>query len=198
MKTTPEKARAYINALPQSRLAAIVADVLNVLALVQEDENAPLVLDDQKEFRSCADACEEVGRALIVHGVTLEKIEAFNPVLAPIGPGSMTIYNSRRDFAGNCSHAFAYYDHKSGRTICATVGAQTTANTAIFYMNGGTWDPQPSGAARPIAVTESELGIREFNKLVRGWPDFGCVPQEVAEQIRAALHAIQVQTEAKR
>jgi hypothetical protein len=187
MKTTPEKARQYIDSLPRAQLAACVYDVLALLALVHDEENDPPVMDDAKECDSGADFHQNIGQILESHDITIATIDAFKPAPKPIGHGTLTIYSSRADVAGHCAHAFSYYDHETARTVNATVGAPSTARQVPFHLQGGTWDPQPRGLPRPILVTYSELGIREFNRLVKGWPDFGCVPAKVAALITQQL-----------
>lgn len=190
MKTTTEKARIYIDSLPRAQLAALAYDVLALLALVHDEENPTPVMDDEKECDSGADFHEMTGRILEDHDITIANIEAFKPsaAAASVGHGSMTIYSTRADKAGNCAHAFTYYDHQSGKNINGRVGAASTASLVVFHLQGGTWDPQAQGEPRPIAVSDSsDIPIRKFDRMVKDWPEMGCDPKEIAAKIRHAI-----------
>lgn len=76
---------------------------------------------------------------------------------------SLNIYNSRVDFAGNCYYAFEVTD-SDGHSVRATISGGERNITAAF--------PE-------VGYNASELKIREFDRMVKGWPYAGCPPDEI-------------------
>ena len=95
---------------------------------------------------------------------------------------TIEILNSRRDSFGNCYFAFRFAEHASGREVCGTVtgGESNIRAIALHWGASGDWD-------RSILFRETELKIREFNRLTKNWKHAGCSPHELAEFIRREL-----------
>jgi hypothetical protein len=79
MKTTPQKAQAYIQAMPRAALELFAVNVLNVVALEHDEENDPPKLTDSKVQNSLCDAFDEIDSALRISGLTISKIHDFKP-----------------------------------------------------------------------------------------------------------------------
>lgn len=84
---------------------------------------------------------------------------------------SLNIYNSRPDFAGNCYWAFEVTD-SDGHSVRATISGGERNITAAFPEAG---------------YNTSELKIREFDRMVKGWPYAGCPHQEIRQFTMARL-----------
>ena len=96
--------------------------------------------------------------------------------------GILEIINSRRDTYGNCYFAFKYTDTATDQTVSATVsGGHSNIASIPFYLHGGSFEP------RDIHVYDTELPIREFNRLTKSWPYAGCVPEELAKYIQRTI-----------
>ncbi len=101
---------------------------------------------------------------------------------APAYVASLETLNSRRDRAGNCYFAFVYTDHATGKTARGTVsGGEGNVRGIVYELNGKSWEP------RNVLTSSRELGVREFDRMVKGWPYAGCTPAELAAFVRAEL-----------
>lgn len=97
--------------------------------------------------------------------------------------GTLEIINSRADRNGNRYWACRYTDHATGRVAQGTTtGGESNINATRLHLN-----PKVDGWDGSIIVRATELGIRDFNRTTRDWPHFGCLPQDIAANIRAAL-----------
>jgi hypothetical protein len=79
MKTTQQKARAYIAAMPREKLEQFAVDVLAVNSLEHDEENEVPVLTEDKTHNSGADFMDWIGGCLRDAGLTISEIEAFTP-----------------------------------------------------------------------------------------------------------------------
>lgn len=95
---------------------------------------------------------------------------------------TIEILNSRRDTFGNCYWAFRFIDHVTGCEVTATVsgGESNIRGIALGWTKPREWD-------RSIQFMPRELGIREFNRLVKDWPHAGCTSDELATFVHAAI-----------
>lgn len=91
----------------------------------------------------------------------------------------LTIYNSRRDFAGNCYWAFQWVRVRDGKTIGATISGGESNISAIVREMGMDWEE--------VRTQRVELPIREFNRVCRPWPYAGCCPCDLAAWLKAQL-----------
>lgn len=84
---------------------------------------------------------------------------------------ALNIYNSRKDFAGNCYYAFEVTD-SDGHCVRAKISGGERNITAAF--------PE-------VSYNPSELKIREFDRMVKDWPYAGCPHQEIRQFTMARL-----------
>jgi len=92
---------------------------------------------------------------------------------------------SKRDRAGNCSWAFRYTDHASGKTVCATISGGESNIYGILRETDeakrtNDWD-------RSVRFECHALKIRGWNRLTKGWGYAGCVPADLYKYIKAQL-----------
>lgn len=88
--------------------------------------------------------------------------------------------NSKADVYGDRYWAFVYSDGE--HTVNATIsGGLSNIQSVPYELNGGSYEP------RDYYFTHSELPIRQFNKLVKGWNYAGCAPADLAKYIQAHL-----------
>lgn len=107
-----------------------------------------------------------------------------NAQTVPAITGILECLNSKRDRAGNCYFAFVYTDNATGKSVRGTVcGGESNVRQIMYELNGGSWEP------RTVHYTASELPIREFERLTKGWPHAGCVGAELVAFIRRQLAA---------
>lgn len=95
MKTTPEKAQAYIKNMPRAALELLALNVLNVVCLEHDEENDPPKLTDSKVQDSMCDAYDAIDGALRDSGLTISAIAAFQP---PSGVGISSPASKFRPF----------------------------------------------------------------------------------------------------
>lgn len=90
--------------------------------------------------------------------------------------------HSRRDTYGNCYWAFRYTCHETGKTIVGTISGGESNINAIRYgwLGADGWNPH-------IMARTTELPIREFNRLVKGWEYAGCSPDSLKSFITFRL-----------
>ena len=95
---------------------------------------------------------------------------------------NLVVVNSKQDRIGNCYWAFRFYDYATGKEVCATGGGCESNIKGIqrCWNNGDDWD-------RTINIVNLELGIKDFNKMTKGWEYAGCLPEEMATFIRTKL-----------
>ena len=97
---------------------------------------------------------------------------------------TLTTYNSKADRAGNRYWAFQWFDHETGKVVCAKIsGGESNINAIRAYWNN------PQGWDDCIVCLSKELGIREFAKLTKDWTYAGCNPEDLAKFIRNSLAA---------
>lgn len=95
---------------------------------------------------------------------------------------TIEMINSQADAAGNRYWAFRYIDHKSGRSIVATIsGGESNINGIRLHM--GRVDGWDGG----IQTFRCEMRKREFKNLTADWPYAGCDPSEIAEFVKKSL-----------
>lgn len=100
--------------------------------------------------------------------------------------GRLEILNSRLDVNGNRYWAFRFTDFITGREVVATYSGGESNARAMLHG----WNPdQPQDWDRSIMVEESELKIREFNRLVKDWPYAGCEPAELRQFVKDRIKA---------
>lgn len=96
---------------------------------------------------------------------------------------TMQIINSKIDFAGNCYWAFTFTNN-SGKTICGTSsGGRNNLDNAARELAGGTWELR----RKKIVINYTELPIRQFDSLTKGWPYAGCGAVDIAAWIKKQL-----------
>ena len=84
---------------------------------------------------------------------------------------ALNIYNSRPDFAGNCYWAFEVTD-SDGHCVRAKISGGHSSIRCAF--------PE-------VSYNNCELKIREFDRMVKGWPYAGCPHQEIRQFTMARL-----------
>lgn len=89
--------------------------------------------------------------------------------------GCCDIVYSKRDTFGNCYFSFTYTDAKTGYTVSATIsGGDSNIRSAMYNLGN-------------VHSSESELPIREYNRLTKGWLYGGCRPDDIANFVNCAL-----------
>lgn len=103
------------------------------------------------------------------------------PTTQPAIIASLKCYNSRADIYGNRYFAFRYLDHETGKVACGTVsGGESNIRSMMYEFNGGQWKEN-------FHFTTNELPIREYNRMVKGWPHAGCRPEDLAAFVKREL-----------
>lgn len=97
---------------------------------------------------------------------------------------TLIAYNSKRDRAGNCYWAFSFTDHKTGKVVCCNVGL--LSGDSNIYAITRHWNV-PNGWDRSINYLRMEKGIRDFDRMTKGWAYAGSNPEELAAFIRREL-----------
>ncbi len=93
--------------------------------------------------------------------------------------GFLEIINSKRDIYGDCYFAFRYTDADTGKEVRGTTnGSEGNVYAAKRYLF------EDSNMVRAM---NTELKIREFNRLTGGWEYAGCPPEEIANFIKRGL-----------
>lgn len=99
---------------------------------------------------------------------------------------TLHIYYSRLDRAGNNYYAFTAFDPATNKSVNGTVsGTDNNIRTAELHLRGR-W---PETGERRWDVSVSDLPIRKYNQLVKGWPYAGCTPEEILAFIRRGLES---------
>lgn len=89
----------------------------------------------------------------------------------------LTIHTSKADVYGNCYHAFTYSERPGGKACSGITGNTCNVDSVPRLADGEKcWDNW--------VVIREILPIRQFNKLVKGWPYAGCTPKENREFIQ--------------
>lgn len=93
------------------------------------------------------------------------------------------VYSSRTDNAGCQRWAFTLIEAETMREINGLIdGGESNADSIRFgFSQPGEWD---RGIMR---LATSELGIREFNRMTKGWPVAGCRAEQLQHFIREKL-----------
>ncbi len=95
-------------------------------------------------------------------------------------------YYSKKDAAGNCYWSFRYTEIATGKDVVGTIsGGESNLECMCRYMH-----PNSYGYTNhdELYCSKSiELKIRDYDKMVKDWPYAGCVPQDIAKFIKAAL-----------
>ena len=82
----------------------------------------------------------------------------------------LTIYNSRRDMYGNVYHAVSLHSQATqpaeGATLNGTIAAENV-------------DTRDCREVLDWYIERRELPIREYNRMVKGWPHLGCRWSEI-------------------
>jgi hypothetical protein len=80
--------------------------------------------------------------------------------------------------------AFYYTDTATGRTVQAKNYCPNNLRGITRELNNGNWE----GSNEPRTyVTEEELPVREFNRLVKDWDEVGSDAETAASYIRTML-----------
>lgn len=98
---------------------------------------------------------------------------------------------SKRDSNGNCYWAFNYTDCETGKSINARISGGESNILATRFLLA----KEGKGISH---VGTKQLGIREFNKFVKGLPYAGCHPLTIAAFIRESLTGEQTRFVIKR
>ena len=95
---------------------------------------------------------------------------------------TITIYNSKSDRFGNRYWAFTFVDHKTGKEVRAKISGDESNIRAISRNWGDVddWD-------RSFQFHQQELGIRQFNSMIKDWAYAGCTPVELVTWIKSKL-----------
>lgn len=93
----------------------------------------------------------------------------------------LVIYNSRQDKFGNCYWAFQITAAGTRWSVQATSsGSGNNIRQAELYLRGR-W---PETGEPRWYITEQELPIRKFDRMVKKWPHAGCGGDEILEYIK--------------
>lgn len=96
---------------------------------------------------------------------------------------SLICWNSRRDSAGNCYYAFTWTDLDTKKVVNATfAGNESNLGAMLYDMNGGSHEPHD------VIRNQTQLPIRQFNRMTKDWPYAGCPHYELAEFINRQLY----------
>ncbi len=94
----------------------------------------------------------------------------------------LEVIYSKRDMYGNCYWAGQLTETSTGKVVSFTIsggeGNITGAASVLYGFGSQAW-----------TTMETMLPIREFNRLTKKWPYFGCPPEEIAGNIKKALVA---------
>jgi hypothetical protein len=88
-------------------------------------------------------------------------------------------FNSKRDRNGNCYWAFRWTDTQTGESVAGQVSGGESNVGSIMYGMGLTCET--------CHHTRTEMGIRDFNRMVKTWPYAGCTKEELAHFVRKGL-----------
>jgi len=87
--------------------------------------------------------------------------------------------NSKRDRNGNCYWYFNYTDNETGKTISGTVsGGDSNIRSIVRELNLN-WDE--------VHYFNTQMSIREFNKIYNNLPYAGCTAKELVSFIKKEL-----------
>lgn len=96
------------------------------------------------------------------------------------------ILNSKRDSSGNRYFVMIVTRNSDGKIVTSKVESSSNARDVTRIMTGGDWGY--------FTYSESEIGIREFNKLYKKAPYLGCYSEDHAKNILAEFDK-QIKTE---
>jgi hypothetical protein len=86
----------------------------------------------------------------------------------------LTIYNSKRDYYGNRYFAVYLSDADTFETAQGQISAENIST--LECRENLKW-----------RVQRVELPIRQYNRLVKGWPHLGCHWEEIRDRLQAQL-----------
>src|ERR1700675_4403092 len=89
---------------------------------------------------------------------------------------------SKRDRNGNCYWDMRYTDVASGLQTIGTISGGESNIHAVARAMG-----LESGESHFSVI---EHGIREFNRLTKGWAYAGCTPDELARYVRTNIPSL--------
>jgi hypothetical protein len=92
----------------------------------------------------------------------------------------VTCYNSKADIAGNRYWAFRWVNIRTGREVVGTISGGESNISVIVREMGLDW--------KSVCYNRHEMGIRDFNRMVKDWPYAGCCPDKLASFIKRGLH----------
>jgi len=98
----------------------------------------------------------------------------------------LTAINSRRDSNGNVYYAFRFHDCATETTVTGYCGACGESN---LYAIRRIWNPALDDWDRTMDFRTEEMGIRDFNRMIKGMEYAGSQPEEIAKFIRDRLPA---------
>ena len=93
---------------------------------------------------------------------------------------SVTIYNSRPDFAGNCYYAFTYSQGNKSINGKISGGSSNIRATMYDLFNGD--------SSKYDTFVEKDMKIRSFDKMIKNWEYAGCAPDEIAAWIKNKIN----------
>jgi hypothetical protein len=88
-------------------------------------------------------------------------------------------YNAKADINGNRYWAFRWINTRTGREVVGTDCGGESNVSAIVRAMGLDWST--------CRYERREMGIREFNRMTKGWAYAGCCPDALAAYIKREL-----------
>lgn len=88
-------------------------------------------------------------------------------------------FYSKRDRAGNCYWAFRWTETATGKSVEGTVSGGESNISWIVKNMGLDW--------KEVHYTVTEMGVRSFEQMIKGWKHAGCQPENLAAFIKEQL-----------
>lgn len=92
------------------------------------------------------------------------------------------IFTSKPDRNGNVETAFTATDAKTGKVIFAVTACEDNVRAMAHD-----WEGKGTGWDKGIIFNQSELPIREYNRMVKDEPYAGCNAEDVRAYIKEKL-----------
>lgn len=94
----------------------------------------------------------------------------------------LNVFYSAKDRAGNCEWAIRFTDVATGNVVEGVYsGGESNAYGVLFHWGvKNDWD-------RSVDFSCTEMPIRKWQRMTKGWAYLGCLPQDIAQAIKNKL-----------